>query len=287
MIDPVVRRLAEIPNVSNVVGEFVQMMGSLARVNVQGATVDIRCDGWTPPIPGQPVRVDILNGQMRVTGPSSARSALGVVVEALDSNTRARVTVDGTVWTLPVMAPYVPIPTDQVVIDWQSGFILGEQANVPQDTTPGTIPGAPKPFTDLLVLAQGSGKYQVSWWGNGDVRASNNNVGAWFYHGAFSVLAGADISRVEVYFPPPWRAVGALFIGLHPHPTRPAGNPGIGSLVSSAQRAGWVTLPAGWGTVLRDNPGWGIGVTSGAGDNQWPGVPQDGMSGALRFAGSR
>lgn len=290
LVDVQLQKQAEVPRVQSVTGVFIGMVGTLARINVQGSTVDVRCDGWNPPIPGMPVRVEILNGIMRVKGPSETLVPRGTVLASLGGGVEALVEAGGVEYTLPVMAPYVPIPSDVVVIHWSSGHILGEEAAAPVTEAPATVPGGGSGFNNLLIQARSSGKYDTSvpgWWGNGDIRASNNNVGAWFYHGAFSGLAGANISRVEVYLPTPWKAVGVLNFGLHGHPTRPGGNPGIGSTVARAQRSGWLDLPDTWGNLLRDNPNWGIGVTSGAGDNQWPGVPQDGMSGALRFTGIR
>lgn len=289
--DTITRKLAEIPKVSTAVGVFVGLTPEgLARVNVQGSTVDVRLDGWNPPIPGMPVRVETLNGIMRVKGPSQALATRGEVIDVLGGGVSATVLIDGDEYTLPVMAPYSPMVTDTVVVNWQSGHILGEEASAPETSTPDQVPSGGVGFNNLLIQAHSSGKYDddfLNWYGSGDVRASNNNVGAWFYSGRFASLAGANISRIEIYLPPPWRAVGALFFGLHGHPTRPGGDPGIGSLVSRAQRSGWLDLPDTWGNLLRDNPTWGIGVTSGAGDNQWPGVPQDGLSGALRFTGTR
>jgi hypothetical protein len=289
-MDALNRKLADAPKVSSVTGVFVTIVDGLARVNVQGSTVDVRCDGWAPPVPGMPVRVETVNGAMRVAGPARALTPRGEVLESLDSNTRAVVSVDGKTYTLPVMAPYSPLPTDQVVINWESGFILGEQANSVEEEDPDTVPTPSQPFSGLLIQARESGKYDFpngNWWGNGDVRASNNNAGAWFYHNTLTGLAGANVTGIELYLPPPWRAVGAAFVGVHPHPSRPGGAPGINSSVALNQRSGWVTLPSGWGNYFRDNPSHGIGVTSGSGDNQWPGVPQDSLSGALRFSGTR
>jgi membrane protein implicated in regulation of membrane protease activity len=289
-MDALNRKFADTPRVSSVTGVFVAMADGLARVNVQGSTVDVRCDGWAPPVPGMPVRVETVNGAMRVVGPARVLTPRGEVLEALESNTRALVSVDGQSYNLPVMAPYSPLPTDQVVINWESGFILGEQASSVEEEE--TAPAQPPvtQFSGLLIQARGSGKYDFpngNWWGSGDVRASNNNAGAWFYHNTLAGLAGANVSTIELYLPPPWRAVGAAFVGLHPHASRPGGAPSIGSTVPLNQRSGWVALPAHWGNFLRDNPSHGIGVTSGAGDNQWAGVPQDALSGALRFAGTR
>lgn len=292
--DTLARKLSAVSRVSTVTGVFVGMAGSLARVNVQDATVEIRCDGWTPPIPGMPVRVEVVNSIMRVTGPSRTLSPRGVVVESLSSGTRALVDVDGVEHDLPVMTGYAPVAGETVVINWQSGHVLGEEASPPETTDPGTIGGGGAAFSDLLVQPTASGKYDANWsnwWAPPEVWASNNNTGIWVYSGRFGALKGAQVSRVEFCFPTPIRAVGAAFLGLHAYPEIPGGAPTITDTVAVpvGDRSGWFECPTWWGNALRDNPSWGLGVTSGAGDNRWPGVGQAGgaQSGWVRFAGTR
>jgi hypothetical protein len=292
--DEVSRQLSKIPQLQSSVGVFVNMVGGLARVNVRGATVDIRCDGWYPPIPGMPVRVETLNGGMRVSGPSQTLPARAEVI-ATTTGTHATIVVDGVEYTLPVLAPYSPLVSDVVVINWMSGHILGEEAAAPDEPEPDVITGGDGgAFSDLLIQPTTSGKYDTSynnWWSPPEVWASNNNKGIWVYGGRFGTLAGADVSRTEFYFPPPFKAVGAAYIGLHNYSSIPGGEPTITDLVSvpAERRAGWFECPTWWGNYLRDSPGAGIGVTSGAGDNRWPGVGQagGGQSGWLRFSGTR
>lgn len=285
------RKFADASRVSTSVGEFVGMVGSLARVNMQGSTVDIRCDGWTPPIPGMPVRVETVNSAMRVVGPSQTLPARGKVIAALEGGARARIAVGGDEWELPVMAPYTPLPSDVVILNWQSGHVLGEEAAAPSVPDPGTNPGGGGgAFTNLVIQPTASGKYDTNWnnwWGLPEVQASNNNKGIWVYSGRFSALSGANITRVEMFLPTPIVAVGAAFVGLHAYSSIPGGEPSITSTVALPARSGWVTLPASWGNHLRDNPSHGIGVTSGAGNNRWPGVGQASQSGWVRFAGTR
>lgn len=292
--DEVAKKLAGVSRVSSVVGVFVAMVDGLARVNLQGSTIDIRCDGWNPPVPGMPVRVEVVNSIMRVVGPSQALTPRGQVLETLDGGIRARVQVGAEQYVLPVMAPYSPLATDVVVISWQSGHILGEEAAAPEAEEPPPVGGGRAPFDGLLIQPTASGKFDTSWgnwWAPPEVWASNNNEGIWVYSGRLGALAGADITSAEFFFPPPVKITGAAYIGLHAYPNIPGGNPDIVELtfLPADRRSGWYRLPDGWGQALRDNPTWGIGVTSGAGDNRWPGVGQagGGQSGWLRFAGSR
>lgn len=288
--DVLLRKLSQVPRVQSVTGIFLGMVNGLARLNLQGSVVDVKCDGWAPPVPGMAVRVESLNGIMRVKGPAGPRSAVGEVVEALDGDTRARVDVDGEEWVLPVMAPYVPLATDQVVIDWMAGFVIGEQAAAREQATPPPNPGTVKGFQGLLVQATDSGRWSTSygnWFGNSDVWTGTTTQGAWFYGGGFSVLAGANVATVEMYLPLITQQNNLQF-GLHGHASK-GGSPGIGSLWTyNGPRSGWITLPNTWGNLLRDNPSWGIGVVSpGGGLNQWRGRGSDAMSGALRFSGTR
>lgn len=288
--DILLRKLSETPRVQSYVGIFLGMVNGLARLNLQGAAVDVKCDGWVPPIPGMAVRVESLNGVLRVKGPSTPRSALGEVVESLDGDTRARVVVDGEEWVLPVTAPYVPLPTDKVVIDWMAGFVSGEQAAARVDDTPPPAPPKGVGFAGLLVQATDSGRWSTSygnWFGNSDVWTGTTTQGAWFYGGGFRVLAGANVSTVEIYLPLIQQQNNLQF-GLHGHASK-GGSPGITSTFThTGPRSGWVRLPDGWGNALRDNPNWGVGVLSpGGGLNQWVGRASDAMSGALRFSGTR
>lgn len=287
-------KLSRTPIVQSTVGVFVEMVSGLARVNLQGSAVDIRCDGWYPPAPGMPVRVEVLNGQMRVAGPSQALPARGVVTAVGGGSTSATVDTGSGVYTLPVLAPYSPLVSDTVVINWMSGHILGQEASAPATSTPETAGGVGSAFTDLLVQPTGSGKYDETydnWWAPPEVWASNNNKGIWVYGGRFGALAGADVTKSEFHFPRPIRAAGAAYIGLHAYSGIPGGEPSVTDLVAvpADRRSGWFELPGWWGNHLRDNPDAGIGVTSGAGDNRWPGVGQagGGQSGWMRFSGNR
>lgn len=285
----ILRRFGDVSKVSSGTGVFVGMVGLLAQVNYQGSTVTIRCDGWNPPIVGMPVRVESVDGVLRVAGPARTLPARGEVLESLAGDTKARVVAGGIEYVLPVMAPYIPIPTDVVIINWGSeGHVLGEEASSPDvPDAPPTGGGGGGPFTNLLIYPTGSGKFDTAWgnwWGGAEVWASNNNKGIWVYGGRFAALAGAQIGTAEIYLPLITQA-GSCSIGVHGYPGIPGGNPTITDTVPLNPRGGWVPIP--WGNHLRDNPDAGIGVTSGAGLNKWRGHGQDALSGVIRFSGTR
>lgn len=281
--------------VASLTGVFVEMVGGLARVNLQGATVDIRCDGWYQPIPGAPVRVQTVDSVMRVVGPAQALPARGEVLASLDGGVRGRVLVDGREYVLPVMAPYIPVVGDDAVINWPSGHILGEEASALEAPPPPVNTAPPSKFDGLLMYPTGSGKYDsntVQWWGNSEPWASNNNRGIWVYGGRNGMLAGANVTKTEIFLPL-LQSAGSCSIGLHGYSGIPSGFPTITDSVALPNRNGWVELPGWWGNHLRDNTDAGIGVFAPTGgNNRWRGAAQndpgrDALSGVLRFAGER
>lgn len=291
MSNILLRKLALQTRITTATGVFVGLVDGLARVNVQGATVDLRCDGWYPPLPGMPVRVETVNGVMRVMGPSQTLGPRGTVAAVGSGSTTVTVSVDGVLYSMPVLAGYSPTIGDQVVINWTSGHVLGEEAEPPVVETPVSEPAPSRSsFSRLTVYPRASGKWDYNysnWWGGSEVWASNNNDGIWVYGGRFSTLKGATITRVEIYLPL-ITELGSCSIGLHSHSSIPAGAPSISSLTVLSDRGGWVRLPTSWGATLRDNPSFGIGVKAPTGGlNKWRGVGQDSQSGVLRFAGSR
>lgn len=289
--DILASRVSSAPRVESLTGVFLGIVDGLARVNLQGSTVDLRCDGWYPPTPGMPVRVNSTNGILRVTGPASPQGGRAEVLESLDGGQRARISVGGREYELPVMEPYIPLPGDVAVVNWTTMHVLGAEATAPASSSPAPNPGGGGgAFGGLLVQSVDSGRYSTSysnWFGNSDVWTGVTTQGAWFYGGGFGVLAGAEITGVEIYLPL-IREQNNLDFGLHPHPSKPSGSPGIGFFSAAPGRSGWVPLPSSWGNTFRDNPGWGVGVVSpGGGQNQWVGRASDPMSGALRFSGTR
>lgn len=288
--DRVNRQAADVSRITSAVGVFVAMVDGLARVSIQGAVVDIKCDGWYPPVAGMPVRVDTVNSIMRVVGPAQTLSPRGTVTASVDSGTRAAITVDGVAYTLPVLSGYSPTIGHVVVVNWQTGHILGREAAAPVVSTPSTPGVGGKSFKDLTIAPVGSGKYDTNfdnWWAPPDPWASNNNKGIWVYGGRFVALAGANITRVEMFLPLITQA-GAASIGLHAYPTIPGGEPTITPSTPLTDRNEWVDLPVAWGNHLRDNPTHGIGVLCpSSGMTQWRGFGNHSLSGVLRFEGTR
>jgi len=288
--DMMIAAVKALPRVQSFTGTFVRMDGLLAVVNLNDTQIRVRCDGWNPPIQGQYVRLESIDGAVRVVGPAQTAAAEGVVQSVAGSI--ITVLVAGTAYRLRFLDTGTP-PTsgNTVIIDWASGTVLGRAGAGPVPPTPPPDPGAGnESFTDLLIHASGSSRFDTRWWGNGDPWASNANRGAWFYGGAFTALAGVtSFSRVEVFLPL-ISETGNASIGLHAYPEQPGGSPVITFLTPLPLRGrnGWVRVPDSWGDYLRNNPTHGIGVTApGGGYTQWAGRPNNILSGAVRFSGTR
>jgi len=282
--DLILSRLATIPDVSQQTAIFVRMEGPLAVVNIGDRSVSIASSGFYPPLAGMVVQLERRNGQLLLTGPAVPLDPMGVMVSA--GTPKALVNSGGVEYLLGLRAGYSPVVGDAVEINWSTAIIQGKVtvAAVPVETLPNP-PAAAGPLSTDPVLAEGSGSYQGRWWMN-DVWASNNNDGAWFYGGRVqSALAGATMSKIEIYLPL-MSQIGNVPIGVHSSATQPGGPVTSSMLTALGNRAGWVELPIAFADYLRDNAG-GIFVQGGTGSNRWRGTQKDSLSGALRFQGTR
>lgn len=267
-------------------GVFRQMVGPLAEVNVRGSTVLIPCDGFYPPIPGMSVRVSWINGSPSVTGPARPLNPRGKIVGT--GSPKATVEVDGVNYLMYLVAGYTPAVNDVVQINWafEGGLIMGKVQGFETPPPPEAIAPPSQPFSDLVVRAENSGRYQAGagWWGN-DPWASASNVGLWTYGDRVrSAVAGASNLVVDIYLPLVQELSGGQ-LAQHAHAALPSGAPTFGTRWTPPTRNGWVRLPDGWGAYLASG-GRGIGVRNG-GYTIWRGTQTDGLSGALRFSGSR
>lgn len=265
---------------------FRQMVGVLAEVNIGESTIQIPCDGFYPPQPGMSVRVQWVNGSPSVTGPAKPLSARGKITAP--GSPKASVNIDGVVYSMFVAAGYTAAVGDDVAVNWQfeGGFISGKVAGYEPPKPPEPVIVPPRPFGDLVVRAENSGRYQsgAGWWGN-DPWASESNNGAWVYGNRVrDSLAGASNIVADIYLPLV-RELSGGSLALHDYGSLPGGAPSFHDVWTPPTRSGWVRLPDGWGAFLAAG-GRGVGVVNG-GYTIWLGTASDGMSGALRFSGIR
>ena len=283
-IDLIQAKLATIPDVGSKLGTFVRMSGMLAVVNVGSSSVTIPVSGFYPPIEGMSVQLERRNGALIVTGPSQQLPALGVMTSA--GTPKATVLAGGVEYTLGMRDTYTPTIGDDVEINWFSGLIQGKVKGLtvalePEENQP--VP--PSRFENLLIQAADSGSYISRWWTN-DVYNGDSNTGAWFYASRVAdALRGATITKAEINLNPRQASGNSPQVGTHTSGSKPSGNVAVSNQVPLEPRSGWVEIPLSWMAVLQ--AGGGIGVTR-SGYTIWRGTDADrGLSGALRFTGTR
>lgn len=278
------RRNRGIPDVERRTGYFVRLESNgFAVVNVADSTVTVPCVGFTPPIPNSVVQLERRNGQMVVLGPAVATPGTGVIKAT--GSPKCTVTVAGVDYTYGYLSTYTPVVGDQVIVDQVNLVILGKITAPNAATAPNTTTAsATSPLPGAPVLAVTSGQFRSRWQSN-DVRASDTVSGAWVYGDRVkNALAGATVTGIQIYLPLR-KELGVCNIGTHGSSSLPAGWTGISGAVPLSPRGGWVSLPTSFAGALA--AGGGIAVVSGNGDNQWAGTQADGLSGALRFTGTR
>ncbi|WP_022886354.1 hypothetical protein [Glaciibacter superstes] len=282
--DLILNRLATIPDVGHKLGIFVRMDGALAVVNVGDRSVAIPCSGYYPPVVGMAVQLERRLGALIVTGPSAQLNPIGKIKAG--GAPKCTVTVDGIDYVLGLRSSYTPVVGDDVEINWTTGIIQGKITATPVAPDTGQNPGGGGgPFSDLVVMAEGSGSYNGGWWTN-DVYNGDNNVGAWFYGTRVAdALRGTQPTSMEIFLNPRQASGNAPMIGWHGSSTFLGGAVSVAFEVPVEPRSGWVALPVDFAIRLRDFGG-GIGVTP-SGYTIWRGTQSDGLSGALRFAGTR
>lgn len=281
------RALARMPDVDHLVARFLTMDGALARVQFgEGAPVSIPSSGQYPPWPGDSVQIERRNGRLVMTGPTVAKSGMGVITAT--GTPKATVRCDGIDYLLPYRDGYTPVVNDDVEINWVTQVIQGKVTTVPAPppVDPGTGGGG-GPF-DIIFQAQDSGTWNGTRYYTNIVNASDNEMGAWVYGPVLgdTLLDSWAIEHIWIYLSP-IQELGEAYIGVHPYLTLPGAWVGSIGTIPLDQRSGWVELPQIFGLTFRDSGG-GIAVTSGNGLNRWQGTQGDpGLSGALRITGTK
>lgn len=281
------QQLAQVTSARSETAVFVRMEDRLAVVNIGTSTIAVPCVGFSPPLPGMPVRIDWVNGSPSLTGPAVPLNPVGRITAT--GTPRATVTVDEVAYTLPVMSTYTPVMNDEVVIDWNIPIIAGKVAAVDVPSKPEENPTSnPVPFS-VIVRAAFSGRYQSGsgWWGD-DPWASSSNSGIWVYGNRVKDAVGSGtVTRTEIYLPL-ISELGLASIGVHPHYSIPGGAPSISSLNALSHRSGWVLVSSAVGPYLAaGGRGMGVVAPGGNGYTRWRGVASDSLSGALRITGTR
>lgn len=280
--------LARIPEVRRKTAIFVARVGVKAQVNLAGGTSPILpYAAATFPTPGDPVQLELRDGEWVVTGPARPKPGEGVITAT--GSPRATVTAWGVDYVLRYSSAYTPTLNDQVAISWSAegeGVITGKVSATSNAVAPGTgSAGSGGTFHPAPFTAIDSGSYRSGGWWTNDVYSSDNNDSAWFYGSKIkdSIPDTATILSARMYLPIRIIHVNAASIfRLHTNsvkgstPPAWAGGPYSGSI---SPATGWHDVPTSWIDYLKANDG-GLGLDTGG---YWvaKGTAADAYSGAL------
>lgn len=171
-------------------------------------------------------------------------------------------------YTATFLQSYTPVNGDRVRLLWQGSdaTVLGKVGVTPGRDIPAPQTAAPPPPKASGTFS-GVATDSATWWGPGGWGSwagggtavfqgdfgSGPVYGAWFYAGAFSGLAGANITRIQMWVPArksvgAYNSPGTLHIYAHTSGGRPAGD------VSRVYGPYDWTIPAGWAGGFIDLP---------------------------------
>lgn len=287
-----------------VVGQVVVTAG-VASVNVAGGGGVVKWAGEFVPVHGDPVLVLLQGGQAYVLAPvaSAGRPATGTV-STVPGGSTVTVNVAGVSTACTFLASYSPVVGDTVALDWSSSQprVLGKIGTVGAPAAPAP-PSAPPPAASAGVTtfpAVDSGSFRDGSWrgdtsdviqGDAPGYAGHGNNGAWFYGSAPESLAGATVTKAEVYLPSGSSSVSTPAVHLYRHGsrTRPAGDvtrlAGPFDVAKPWGTAGWYPFDTAAAQVIV-NLGGGVGI-AGTPYARLDGLSKNGQSGALRITWSR
>lgn len=269
------------------IGRYVGNAGINALVDLGDQRVPVQfATPWVPSV-NEPVWVDSIDGVLRLTGPTTPKPGVGVILTI--TGTIALVRTDFGDFSMPA-APSDPMPTsgDTVGISWSSQPWCTLLVDVPD-------PGAPPPnpgggggqvmSAEFRAVDAGTTHSNGDWW-QAEVWAAENNVGAWMYGTAIkdTIPASAAFVSLEIYVNYNQRYGNSPNWALHNLASK-SGVPSFGGSTPWAPGEGWQTPPdaAGWFNALKAGGShWGVGVNHG-GFNKFASRTQDGATGALRI----
>lgn len=269
--------------VRTLVGTFVAATTTGCTVDVGGGRIPARFGTTYLPEVNESVNVWFVDDTAFVMGATVAKPSKGTVTAVASS----LVTLNTDFGV--VSAPYLgstPSAGQIMALRWHGGPVaLGVMSTSPAAPTPPDPPSTSTGRHQDIFTAIDAGSWNRNGWQQAQVWASDSYYGAWFYGSkiADTIPASASVAKVEIYLSIVSRFGNAPNFALHGYQTKAAGQPGYGAQQALTPTAGWVTLPAAWGTALRSGGGsFGVGVNHG-GKNIFRSLAQDGMSGALRI----
>lgn len=271
------------------VGRYVGNLGNYALVDLGEERVQVPfATPWVPQV-NEPVWVDSVDGVLRLTGPTTPKPGVGVVVTVSSDGSRAQVVTDFGEFGMAVAPSDPPASSgDTVGISWSSQPWCMLLVDVPDPAEPPPAPGGgggQVMSAEFRAVDSGTTHSNGDWWQQ-EVWAAENNVGAWVYGTAIkdTIPESAVFESLEIFVNYNQRFGNAPNWALHNLASK-SGVPVFGGSMPWAPGEGWQSPPdaVGWFNALKaGGSAWGVGVNRG-GFNKFASRTQDGASGALRI----
>lgn len=241
-----------------------------------------------PPVPGVPVYVLVIPGFIALTLGKPSRPPLGTVAGDPSGGLVNVTADDGITYPMGFQTNYTPAAGHRVLLDWDAGgHIINriDAAPAPKPPVQNSDSGSQRKTQQFKPIDSGS--YRSSW-GSGVVYFGQSYPSAGWFYGtqiADTIPDDAVISSVSVYLEVTAQGgVATMPLYLHTSATRPAGSlaldqgTDIGSMPNGFR--GNVSLPVGWGNLLKTGARFGIGTT-GPGYRRLNGPAQSATAGAI------
>jgi hypothetical protein len=276
--------LAQIPDGEEIIGQVVSVTGSKVRVNQGDNSIDVSSISQYPLIPGDYVRLQRRGTDIKVLGPTIAKSGTGKVLVTGATLLQVEYPAgSGVSQFMPYNAAYTPVVNDVVKITWdvQGPSVDYKMTALPVVSTPVDAGAAPPSDHRQVFTAEDSGSFRAGRWWTTDVYASDSNIGAWFYGTKIkdTIPDTALIKAAAMYLPAKQVLGDPMQLGYHPSLVKPAGTVSVNGAAAQTLRSGWVSIPTTLVDVLKVADS-GLGINHG-GNSIFSGVATDGLSGAL------
>lgn len=250
-----------------------------------GTSCTARMAGDTP-VPGMPVYLLII-GQTPITIGRLPLPALGTVAGAATDGLVDVVADDTRTYRMGFPTSYTPAEGHRVLLNWDAGGHIVNRIDAAPDQQPPEQATPERVQKTRQFKATQSGSFRSAW-SSGVVYFGQSYPSAGWFYGtqiADSIPDGASIDSISMYL----EVTAASGVGSLPLYLHTSAGIGGGSLaldqgidVGSAPNGfrGSVTLPNGWGDLLKTGARLGVGTT-GPGYRRLNGPAQSAAAGAI------
>lgn len=270
------------------------VLGSAVSIDWPSQTVAVRLAGAVSTVParmagqvprvGEPVWVLVGDGIAVTVGRPSRPAQATVQADPVNGRVRVKAR-DDVFYDVGFPTGYTPAAGHNVLVNWdEGGHIIARTDIVAPPPTPGVETGVTQPVTRRFNPTASGSKRSGGGWQSGSVYYGSSFSSAGYIYGAQianSIPDTATVTAVSVYLEV-ISASGAasMTLSLHTSLDVPGGDLALDQTINIGAMPngfrGDVSLPLGWGDLLKTGARLGIGTT-GPGLRVLKGVPTSGI----------